>query len=148
MRSANIYVRQSTPHQVQNNTESTARQYALVDRAIDLGWLRSQVEVIDDDQAISGKTVAGRLGAGSGCDSTRPELAGRDETEPVVSCGGVALRLDAKGFESKRPLSEQPAAAMPTRPRTATRGQIDELARERDGTMERCMWLLTRTLQT
>ena len=61
-RSAIIYVRQSTPQQVQNNTESTARQYALVDRALDLGWPRSQIEVIDEDQAISGKTAAGRLG--------------------------------------------------------------------------------------
>jgi hypothetical protein len=32
--------------------------------------------------------VAGRLGAGSGCDTTRAVDAGRGEIEPVVSCGG------------------------------------------------------------
>src|SRR5579864_4216324 len=37
-------------------------------------------------------TVAGRLGAGSGCVSTR-EVLGRDAIEPVVSCGGVARLL-------------------------------------------------------
>src|SRR5450756_751311 len=50
-------------------------------------------------------TVAGRLGAGSGCDSTWPLDAGRDAIEPVVSCWR-ALRLEAYGLESKRELSE------------------------------------------
>src|SRR5664279_5423137 len=89
-------------------------------------------------------TVAGRLGAGSGCDSTWPLDAGRDAIEPVVSCWR-ALRLEAYGLESKRELSEQPAAAMPTSARTATCGQICELLRERDGTLIRDMWLLTYT---
>ena len=61
-RAAIIYVRQSTPAQVLYNTESTARQYGLVDLAVDLGWPRSQVEVIDEDQAISGRTIEARLG--------------------------------------------------------------------------------------
>jgi hypothetical protein len=46
-RQACVYIRQSTPGQVQNNLESQRRQYALVDRARQLGW--EQVEVIDDD---------------------------------------------------------------------------------------------------
>ena len=33
-----IYIRQSSPQQVENNRESTARQYALVERACELGW--------------------------------------------------------------------------------------------------------------
>ena len=36
-RSAIVYVRQSTPQQVTDHQESTARQYALADRAIALG---------------------------------------------------------------------------------------------------------------
>jgi hypothetical protein len=36
-RKAIVYVRQSTEHQVRDNKESTARQYALVDVAIELG---------------------------------------------------------------------------------------------------------------
>src|SRR5690348_2748431 len=42
-RQAMLYVRQSTLHQVLENTESTARQYALRERAIALGWEASQI---------------------------------------------------------------------------------------------------------
>ena len=37
-RSAFVYVRQSTPQQVLDHQESTARQYALAGRAAALGW--------------------------------------------------------------------------------------------------------------
>src|SRR4028119_1035882 len=37
-RAAIVYVRQSTPQQVLDHQESTARQYALADRAVALGW--------------------------------------------------------------------------------------------------------------
>jgi DNA invertase Pin-like site-specific DNA recombinase len=61
-RLAIVYVRQSSPQQVLNHRESAARQYALVDRAVDLGWPRERVLVIDEDQGQSGKSVAGRPG--------------------------------------------------------------------------------------
>jgi DNA invertase Pin-like site-specific DNA recombinase len=61
-RSAIVYVRQSTPQQVADHQESTARQYALVGRAIDLGWSRQRVEVIDEDLGKSGQSAEGRLG--------------------------------------------------------------------------------------
>jgi DNA invertase Pin-like site-specific DNA recombinase len=61
-RLAIVYVRQSTPQQVSTNTESTARQYALVQRAAELGWPASRVLVIDEDQGRSGATVEGRFG--------------------------------------------------------------------------------------
>ena len=61
-RAAVVYVRQSTPQQVLDHQESTARQYALADRAIALGWLRSQVLVIDDDLGKSGQSVEDRPG--------------------------------------------------------------------------------------
>jgi DNA invertase Pin-like site-specific DNA recombinase len=61
-RTAIVYVRQSTPQQVIDHQESTARQYGLVDRAVALGWPRAQVVVIDDDLGKSGRTVEGRLG--------------------------------------------------------------------------------------
>ena len=37
-RAALVYIRQSTASQVEHNRESTARQYALAERACDLGW--------------------------------------------------------------------------------------------------------------
>ena len=61
-RTAAVYVRQSTPQQVHDHRESTARQYALADRAAALGWPRSQVTVIDDDQGKSGQSIEGRPG--------------------------------------------------------------------------------------
>jgi DNA invertase Pin-like site-specific DNA recombinase len=68
-RQACVYIRQSTPGQVQNNLESKRGQYALADRAKQLGW--DEVEIIDDDLGRSG-TGAHRPGIerqlGSLCD--------------------------------------------------------------------------------
>ena len=61
-RLALIYVRQSTPIQVRENTASTARQYDLAGRARDLGWPAERVQVIDQDQGRSGASAAGRDG--------------------------------------------------------------------------------------
>lgn len=61
-RVAIVYVRQSTPPQVLEHQESTARQYALADRAAALGWPRDRVVTIDDDLGQSGQSIAGRPG--------------------------------------------------------------------------------------
>jgi DNA invertase Pin-like site-specific DNA recombinase len=57
-----VYVRQSHPQQVVEHVESTARQYALVERAIAYGWSPERVLVIDEDQGQSGQSIATRLG--------------------------------------------------------------------------------------
>jgi len=54
-RLALVYLRQSTVTQVREHTESTLRQYALADAAVDLGWDRSQVLVLDGDLGLSGR---------------------------------------------------------------------------------------------
>ncbi len=61
-RPAFVYIRQSSPAQVENNTESTRRQYALVDKAVRLGWPRSSITVIDEDLGLSGARADGRSG--------------------------------------------------------------------------------------
>ena len=61
-RIAIVYVRQSTAQQVAENRESTDRQYALVHRAIELGWPPDRILIIDEDQGKSGATAEGRLG--------------------------------------------------------------------------------------
>jgi DNA invertase Pin-like site-specific DNA recombinase len=61
-RAACVYIRQSTPGQVEHNRESTARQYALADRAAQLGWPKEQVVVIDEDLGLSGSTTDKRSG--------------------------------------------------------------------------------------
>ena len=61
-RAAVVYVRQSTPGQTERNLESTERQYALVERAVELGWHRRAVEVIDEDLGLSGSQGTARSG--------------------------------------------------------------------------------------
>jgi hypothetical protein len=56
-RLAVVYIRQSTPQQVDRHQESTRLQYALVDRALQFGWSRDMIVVIDDDQGRSGSTI-------------------------------------------------------------------------------------------
>ena len=44
------------------HSESTRLQYALAERAVALGWARSQVVVIDDDLGVSAATADSRKG--------------------------------------------------------------------------------------
>ncbi len=59
-RQAVIYLRQSNPDQVRNNLESQRRQYALADKARELGW--DDVQVIDEDLGRSGASSSNRTG--------------------------------------------------------------------------------------
>ena len=61
-RRAVVYVRQSSPQQVMNNQESLRLQYALRQRARDLGWREADVEVVDADLGLSGASAAHRQG--------------------------------------------------------------------------------------
>jgi DNA invertase Pin-like site-specific DNA recombinase/predicted DNA-binding transcriptional regulator AlpA len=61
-RAAFVYIRQSTPGQIEHHRESTARQYALADRVCQLGWLKQQVVVIDEDLGLSGAGTDKRSG--------------------------------------------------------------------------------------
>ena len=48
--------------QVQENTESTKRQYALKDKLVEMGWDLSRIEVIDNDLGRSGADTDRRHG--------------------------------------------------------------------------------------
>jgi DNA invertase Pin-like site-specific DNA recombinase len=61
-RLAVVYIRQSTPRQVQENIESTALQYQLARRAVGLGWREDRVLIIDDDLGQSAATATHRIG--------------------------------------------------------------------------------------
>lgn len=80
---AYVYLRQSSPGQVLHNTESTVRQYALVDRAVALGWPKDRVQVIDED--------LGRSGASADCRSGFQQLV----TEVSLGRVGLVLSLEA-----------------------------------------------------
>ena len=101
-----MYIRQSTPDQVQHNLESQRRQYALVDHARALGW--QEVDVIDDDLGISGSGTHrpgferllrslcdGQLGAVYSVEASRLARNGRDWHTLLEFCTIVgALLID------------------------------------------------------
>jgi DNA invertase Pin-like site-specific DNA recombinase len=57
---AYVYLRQSTMAQVYHHQESTSRQYALKDRALELGWPPDQIRVLDADLGQSGAQMNNR----------------------------------------------------------------------------------------
>ena len=61
-RQAIVYIRQSSPHQVRDHRESTARQYALVERAKALVLPSKSVQTIDEVQARTATTALHRHG--------------------------------------------------------------------------------------
>jgi DNA invertase Pin-like site-specific DNA recombinase len=104
-RKAVVYIRQSTPAQVQTNTESRRRQYELVDVARSRGF--RDVEVIDDDlgRSASGTVArpgfeklvawlrAGEVGAVLCFDASRLARNGRDWHHLLELCGLVEARV-------------------------------------------------------
>jgi DNA invertase Pin-like site-specific DNA recombinase len=61
-RLAIVYGRQSPPQHVAEHVESTARPYALVDRAVPWGWSRERVVIIDEDQGQRRQSMGTRVG--------------------------------------------------------------------------------------
>jgi DNA invertase Pin-like site-specific DNA recombinase len=104
-RKAVVYVRQSTPQQVQLNLESQRRQYELVEVARRRGF--TNVEVIDDDlgRTASGAVerpgfdrlvaalCAGQVGAVLCLDASRLARNGRDWHHLLELCGLVEARV-------------------------------------------------------
>jgi DNA invertase Pin-like site-specific DNA recombinase len=63
-RLAFVYVRQSSLYQVEHHRESQRRQYDFHKMALDLGWTRDKVVVVDEDQGQSGSCPGAREGFG------------------------------------------------------------------------------------
>ena len=110
-RSAFVYIRQSTADQLLHNPESRRRQYALADRARQLGW--TTVEVIDDDLGRSGGGVnrpgferlpaaicEGRVGAVFAIEASRLARNGHPFARRMSQGGGGAQhRLEAAALQ-------------------------------------------------
>ena len=103
-RAAWVYVRQSTPSQVRHNHESRGRQYALKDRARQLGW--SDVVLVDDDLGRSGggtvrpgydrllaAVCRGEVGAVLSLEASRLARNGREWHTLIDYCGLVGCLL-------------------------------------------------------
>lgn len=59
-KAAYVYVRQSTLAQVRHHQESTERQYALREKALELGWSEPAIRILDRDLGMSGAQATGR----------------------------------------------------------------------------------------
>lgn len=106
-RQAYVYVRQSTPGQVKNHLESKRLQYALAERAAQLGW--HHTIVIDDDQGRSASGIhragfeallsalcEGQVGAVFCAEASRLARNGRDWHTLLEFCSLVdTLIIDA-----------------------------------------------------
>jgi len=110
-----VYLRQSTASQVKNNRESQRLQYALVERARELGWQEAQI--IDEDLGISGNGVQrdgfdrllrdvcqGRIGAIFSVEASRLARNGREWHTLLEFCIVVdVLLIDAQTiYDPKR----------------------------------------------
>lgn len=130
-RRAYVSIRQSTLDQVQNNRESQRRQYALAERARELGW--EDVEVIDDDLGRSGAGTKrpgferllgglcdGRVGAVFCVEASRLARNGRDWHTLLEFCSVVgSLLIDADGIYDPRDPNDRLLLGM--------KGQISEM---------------------
>ena len=114
-RQAVVYIRQSTADQVAHNLESKRRQYALVERARQLGW--ADVAVIDDDLGRSGSGVArpgfekllagiceGRVGAVMSIEASRLARNGRDWHTLLDFCALVGSLIEIVSTNVRRGL--------------------------------------------
>ena len=63
-RLAFVYVRQSSFFQVEHHLESQRRQYDFHKTALELGWPKEKVVVVDEDQGQSGSSPGARSGFG------------------------------------------------------------------------------------
>ena len=113
-RNAYVYIRQSTPDQLVHNLESQRRQYALADRAKQLGW--TTAEIIDDDLGRSGGGIArpgferllaaicaGRVAAVFAIEASRLARNGRDWHTLIEFCGLVGtILVDEDGVYDPR----------------------------------------------
>src|SRR3569833_2828676 len=119
-RGAFVYVRQSTPYQVRNHLEGKERQYALAERAKQLGI--SKVVVFDEDLGRAGSVSQDRMGFGRLLASVCQGLAGavfaleasrlarnyRDWHHLVDLCAlAETLLIDSDGIFDPRSLNDR-----------------------------------------
>jgi DNA invertase Pin-like site-specific DNA recombinase len=121
-RLALIYLRQSTPMQVREHRESTARQYAMADEAIRLGWAPSAVVTIDADLGHSARAGSvrpgfaelvkrvclGEVGAILGLEISRLARSSADLQRLLEFCSVTdTLIIDADGVYNLRHLNDR-----------------------------------------
>jgi excisionase family DNA binding protein len=118
-RTAYVYIRQSTPGQLQLNPESRRRQYGLAERAQTLGW--QNVVVLDEDLGRSGggtvrpgferllsAICTGNAGAVLAVEASRLARNGRDWHTLLEFCAIVdCLIIDEDGVYDARLMNDR-----------------------------------------
>ncbi len=143
-RRALVYIRQSTPDQVQHHQESTRRQYGWVDQARVLGF--ENVVVIDEDlgrtgsglverpgfQRLVAEVCSGAVGAVLCIEASRLARNGRDWHYLIELCGMVKAvvieggdrltcpRVPASATLGSSTPAARPACPVPPRPAPRT----------------------------
>jgi DNA invertase Pin-like site-specific DNA recombinase len=102
-RLAIVYLRQSSAAQVEHNRESTERQYALAERARELGWSAERIVVIDEDLGLSGSGTVARSGFA-------PLTA-----EVALARVGLVLGLEVSRLARNNGIASSTSPASPTR---------------------------------
>ena len=112
-RLALVYIRQSSRKQVEHHKESQRRQRDFVERAEQLGWLRDQIQVMDEDLAktasrsgqrsgfeqIAAMTALGKVGIILALEVDRLARGNRDWYHLLDICGITgALIADEEGL--------------------------------------------------
>ncbi|MBD3160873.1 MAG: recombinase family protein, partial [Candidatus Latescibacteria bacterium] len=101
-RLAVVYVRQSTPQQVEQHQESGKLQYRLKERALDLGWGEDRIQIVDCDLGISAATSESRDGFQSLVGEVTlghvGVILGVEFDRLARSCGATYQLLDACGL--------------------------------------------------
>ncbi|WP_254694504.1 recombinase family protein [Alloyangia pacifica] len=153
-RTAILYVRQSSAHQVLHNRESGALQYAMRDRLATLGW--SCIETIDDDLGRSAaggvaradfdrmvaEVCLGKVGAVAAREVSRFARDSRDRQHLIEECrvvdtvlvdqeavyaplqGNDRLRLGLKGSLNEYELDLLRQRSLSARYEKARRGEL------------------------
>ena len=102
-RKAVIYIRQSTPHQVVSHQESLRLQYALGERARQLGWPKEAIDIIDEDLGLPAASAAHRTGCNTLVAQVTLEQVGLilsyDVTRLSRNCSDWYPLLDLCGYK-------------------------------------------------
>jgi len=94
-RAAYVYVRQSSPGQVERHKEGRLRQYQLVEWAATVGWPKEKTVVVDEDQGKSGSAPNARSGF-----SRLVSAVGRGEVGIVVALDVMRLARNSPDWHN------------------------------------------------
>src|SRR5438128_11847346 len=117
-RKAVIYIRQSTPHQVVSHQESLRLQYALHERARQLGWPDEAIDSMDDDLGLTAASAAHREGFNTVVAQVTLDISFAPYAARGRACSGSSSFSASSGVN--RGMGKMPASWSASRQASAT----------------------------